>query len=140
MNENSISEYISGSFDDVQIETSEGNLFFFHGDDHKFPFVTLVTSDAYDTVSDLNRPGVFRLNIGVSGLTYNSLFPAPGDAGGVSHEAHDYTALNRLMPHPVYGSMYWVCILNPDDTTFHEIVAPLLAEAYTRASLKQSQG
>jgi hypothetical protein len=51
--------------------------FFFHvpGDglpkDHRFPFATLVTSDEYDRFSDLNRPGVFRLNVGVSKRTFS---------------------------------------------------------------------
>jgi hypothetical protein len=37
------------------------------------------------------------------------------------------------MPHPVYGKMYWVCVLNPSAATF-EAVKPLLAEAYQAAA------
>jgi uncharacterized protein DUF6194 len=34
------------------------------------------------------------------------------------------------MPHPVYGRMLWVCVLNPSDETFETKVRQLLAEAY----------
>jgi hypothetical protein len=36
------------------------------------------------------------------------------------------------MPHPVYGKMYWVCVINPSAETF-EAIRPLLAESYARA-------
>jgi len=39
------------------------------------------------------------------------------------------------MPHPVYGKMYWVCVLNPSAETF-ETVKGLLAEAY-EAGMRQ---
>lgn len=49
---------------DVQREESFGYAFFFVGDDHRLPFVTIADSDSeYDRVSDLDREGVFRLNI-----------------------------------------------------------------------------
>jgi len=73
----------------------------------------------FDNASHLDRPGVFRLNIGVSKETYASLFPGESD--------HDFTALDRLMPHPVYGPNHWVCVLNPSDSTFDSL-KPLLDE------------
>jgi hypothetical protein len=45
---------------------------------------------------------------------------------------HDFTALDQLMPHPVYAPLSWVCVLNPSAATF-DVVRPLLAEAYQRA-------
>ena len=136
MDEASITQYIIDTFDGVETVTSSGNTFFFYGSDRKFPFVTLVTNDDYDQVSNLNRPSVFRLNIGISKQTYRSLFgsqpsqPPPSGAGGVVDSGYDFTALDQLMPHPVYGRMYWVCVLNPSAETFQEVVRPLLAEAY----------
>jgi hypothetical protein len=55
----------------------------------------------------------------------------PGDYGLGSGSAAnwDFTALDTLMPHPVYGRMHWVCVLNPRKGTF-ETIKPLLAEAY----------
>ena len=46
----------------------------------------------------------------------------------------DYTAFDRVMPHPVYGTQHWVCILNPSDATFDKIVKPLLDEAHERVA------
>ena len=78
------------------------------------------------------------VTIGISKETYRSLFgtqisqPSPSDAGEATGSGYDFTALDRLMPHPVYGPMYWVCVLNPSTETFQEVVAPLLGEAYDR--------
>ncbi len=49
---------------------------------------------------------------------------------------YDFTALDQLMPHPVYGRMYWMCVLNPSDETFATKVHPLLVEAYQLAVSK----
>ena len=106
-----------------------GDTFFIYDPDRnlqdkqRFPFATIVTKDYgdFDNASNLNREGVFRLNVGVSRETFRSLF---GDDG-----TDDFTALDRLMPHPVYGRQSWVCVLNPSAETF-ERVKPLLREAY----------
>ncbi len=88
----------------------------------RFPFATIVTKDYgdFDDTSNLDRKGAFRLNIGVSRETFRSLF---GESG-----TYDFAALDRLMPHPVYGRQSWVCVLNPSAETF-ERVKPLLREA-----------
>ena len=53
-------------------------------------------------------------------------------AVGIGDTDHDFTALDQLMPHPVYAPQSWVCVLNPSDATFQKI-QPLLAEAYDLA-------
>ncbi len=142
MHEAEISRYITETFAgvDVVVNADQASFFFYNPDssappDHRFPFVTLVTSDAYDEFSDLNRPSVFRLNIGITKQTFRALFGVgqpsaddenPGD--------YDFTALDQVMPHPVYGRMYWVCVLNPGEETFATQVLPLLAEAYELAA------
>lgn len=140
MNETSIRQYIVETFAGVEVVEASGGSFFFDGSDHKFPFATLSTSDEYDQASNLNRPGIFRLNVGVSKETFKSLFaagPAPGDAGH-AEASWDFTALDRLMPHPVYGKLYWVCVLNPSTATFNKI-KELLAEAYDMAVRKRTR-
>src|SRR6266566_6200029 len=128
MNEASITRYIIGTFDGVETVTSSDNTFFFYGPERMFPFVTLVTNDDYDQFSNLNRPSVFRLNIGISKQTFRSLFgPQPSQsstsgADEVADSGYDFTALDQLMPHPEYGRMYWVCVLNPSPETFQEVV------------------
>ena len=38
MDEASITQYITDTFDDIQLATAEGVTFFFYGPDRKFPF------------------------------------------------------------------------------------------------------
>jgi hypothetical protein len=134
MDEALIRDYVSAAYEDVDVvvgsreagspEISWGDTFFIHSQDrHQFPFATIVTKDYgdFDNASKLDRPTVFRLNIGVSKETYRALFP--------NDTTHDFTALDRLMPHPVYGRNHWVCVLNPTDATFASL-RPLLDEAY----------
>src|SRR5437868_830624 len=105
MDEASIREYIVKTFAEVDVVEAMGASFFSYGPDHKFPFATLVTGDEHDQASNLSRPDVFRLNVGVSKQTFQSLFgsgPAHPDEGGAEGN-YDFTALDRIMPHPVYG-------------------------------------
>ena len=137
MDEASIVQYITDTFDDVHVVNAHDAYFFFYGEDRMTPFATLVTNDAHDQASDLNRPSVFRLNVGIDKDTFLSLFgsrPAPPGESGVVDTGHDFTALDQLMPHPVYAPQSWVSILNPSEATFQTVVQPLLAEAYDRAA------
>lgn len=136
-----IADYLKKTFEDVDIAEDSGSRFFSYTPDPEIqlsgwlPFATLVVSDLYDQVSQLNRPAVFRLNIGVSPATYRGLFgkpPATSGEGGVVDTGHNFTALDQIMPHPVYASMSWVCVLNPSEETF-KTVQPLLKEAYEMA-------
>ena len=74
------------------------------------------------------RPGLG----GVAGRI-TATYPDTGTAslvGGI--ENADYAALDRILPHPVYGKELWVCVLNPSRRTFEEQVNPLVAESYER--------
>lgn len=124
MDEATIRDYILRTCPGTTVVDAGGDSYFFTDPRQMHPFATLVTSDAHDPASDLNRPGVFRLNVGVGKATFQALFGAADAAD------HDFTALDRLLPHPVYGNMYWVCVLNPGPAT-SEAVRGLLAEAYT---------
>ena len=138
VSEDAIRDYV-GAFagTDVQVashangapEMAWGDTFFIYDPDRnlegpgRFPFATIVTQDYgdFDNLSKLNRPGVFRLNVGVSKETFRAFFPDEGE--------HEFAALDQLMPHPVYGKSHWISVLNPSEATF-ERVKPLLAEAY----------
>jgi hypothetical protein len=192
VNEAEISRYITNTFEGVDVVVaSDASFFFYNPDstlppDHRFPFVTLVTSDVYDQFSNLNRPSVFRLNIGIGKQTFRSLFglskspsgregrasdpreerghsqreqlaprmggdwPNPERPSGPSRRDsaaesgdnagnYNFTTLDQVMPHPVYGRMYWVCVLNPSEETFATNVQPLLAEAYELAVSKYNR-
>jgi hypothetical protein len=140
MNEAAITHYIISTFNGVTTVTADGNTFFFYDPEQKFPFATLVTNDdAYEQVSNLSRPGIFRLNIGVGKQTYQSLFGEQTATSDLGEGRYDFTALDQLLPHPVYGRMYWVCVLNPSLETFDTTIRPLLAEAYERDIKKHAK-
>jgi hypothetical protein len=122
-------EVLVGSEEAGTPEIAWGDTFFFYDPDHigeearRFPFATIVTKDYgdFDNASNLDRPGVYRLNVGVGRETLARLL---GDA-----KEHDFSALDRLMPHPVYGenmttlqdrpthtSLYWTYQTAPGRT------------------------
>ncbi len=142
MDETAVREYIRHMGEGINILSASGDSYIYYdptggvAPDYRFPFATLITGDRHDQASNLDRPDVYRLNVGVSKATFQRLFTA--DAAGAD-PAHDYTALDRLMPHPVYAAQHWVCVLNPSPATFESAVQPLLAEAYDRAVVRQTR-
>lgn len=125
LNEASLEKHLAEQLDDLQTVSKEGVTFFFYGPDRMFPFATIVTKDSdYDRASQLDRPTVFRLNIGVTKATFATLFGATGE----TEKVYDPTVLDQLMPHPVYAAQSWVCVLNPSGVTFQSVL-PLLVEA-----------
>ncbi|GAB4459737.1 MAG: DUF6194 family protein [Armatimonadaceae bacterium] len=140
MTAEAIQEYILAHFADTVAATVWGETAFFYNPASVLPrgvyFATLKEQDgANDRASHLNRPGTYRLNIGVSRSTYEQHFGKPPErptAGGVVATGHDFTRVGELLPHPVYAWMGWVGILNPEEDAFDR-VKPLLAEAYTLA-------
>jgi uncharacterized protein DUF6194 len=141
MDQKAIVQYISDGFEGLDVVVAPGATFFFYDPgrtlpvERRQPFATIVSSDDFDRASDLERPGVFRLNLGMGRERYRARFgepPAwPGDGDAV-RTGHDFTQLDRLLPHPVYAPLGWVCVLNPSEATFEE-VRGLLAEAYELA-------
>jgi predicted DNA-binding protein (MmcQ/YjbR family) len=127
MNQAEVEAFVT-KLDNVQQEENFGYTFYFVGDDHRLPFVTIADSDnEYDSVSNLNREGVYRINIGVSKATFESLFadPIPADI--------DYSALDVFLPHPHYAKQHFVCILNPSQKNA-EITKQLIVEAHSLAA------
>jgi hypothetical protein len=120
-----IVQYILDTFADADLVEAM-NAYFFSVDPEKhWPnFATLVTTNEHDDVSDLDRPGVFRLNLGVDRGTFEAISGADADP--------DYTAFDTLLPHPVYGQQRWISILNPTHETFEQTVVPLIALAHAR--------
>ena len=95
-------------------------------------FATIAsTGNEYEKISNLDRPGVYRLNIGVSRDTFQAMF----GKGKIDVSAYDFTALDILMPHPDYSSQHFLCVLSPSEATF-ERIRPLVAEAYNIAMKK----
>jgi hypothetical protein len=126
-----IHRYILETYPDTQVAAIEGGTFYSSDPAHFPNFATVVTSDAFDDASNLSRPDAYRLNIGLSRATFQRLV---GD-----QENPDYTALDVLMPNPIYAKQHYVSILNPSATTFQDVVKPLLAEAHARTAAQYAR-
>jgi hypothetical protein len=121
-----ITGWVKATYPETVTASTMGATFFSLDESHWPNFATIVTTDQHDIgqPSKLSRPGVFRLNIATRKATFQRL------VGGITDP--DYSALDRLMPHPVYAKELWVCVLNPSRQTFEEHVKPLIAESYER--------
>ena len=127
-----ITAYILATFPAAATIEAAGTTFFSLDPERHFPnFATIVTNDDYDEGSNLSRPGVFRLNIGVGRETFERL------VGSVVEP--DYSVLDGVIPHPTYARQLWVAILNPSAATFEDVVKPLLAEAYERLAAQRAR-
>ncbi len=58
------------------------------------------------------------MNMGVRKGTFIKLFEAvpkrPG-AGGIVEMDYDFSAVDQILPHPVYTWMGWISVLNPSE-------------------------
>jgi hypothetical protein len=121
-------------------EIAWGDSFFYYDPEphslanQKLPFATIVTKDydGFDTASNLNRPGVFRVNIAVGRAAYQELCGHPPAAHAEHHAGYDYSVLDKVVPHPVYAVQGWVSIVNPGATS--EQLRSLLTAAHARAA------
>lgn len=145
MNQNDIIDFVTSLSDAVAVTASEstgapreawGDTFFFYdpeGDpaNRRVPFATIVVSDYEgDTVSNLNRPGVFRLNVAAGREHFEQLIGYPPAEHAEHSEEFDYTTCDRFLPHPVYATYGgWVAVLNPGERTGDQ-VRTLLSDAH----------
>jgi len=139
-----LTQYLRDTFAGIRMDEAGGDTFVTYdpdGDlpaDRWHPFVTIVTADNHESVSDLNHPGTYRLKIGLTKKTYTTLFgkpPTKRDAAGILSTGHDPAARDHLMPHPVYADHHWVCVINPSSL---DPLRPLLAEAHDFATRKHT--
>lgn len=132
-----ISEYLLKTFEGLSIVDAWGETSFFYNPDGLAPrgtyFCTIKTQDgANDKASALDRDQIFRLNFGISKGTFSNLFkhvPKRPSKGAVIEGAYDFTQIDSLCPHPVYGWMCWVAILNPSENSFNNL-SILMNESY----------
>ena len=126
IDESFITSFITSTFENVETTVNMGYTFFFYRDDHMHAFATIAsTGNEYERISNLDRPGVYRLNIGVSRETFRSLFGTKK----INVSDYDFTALDTIMPNPDYSSQFFLCVLSPSEATFEKIRL-MLAEAY----------
>lgn len=130
MDQEAIIQSITDTFAGVEVVRptdgpGSGDTFFFYDPQrnidpkHRMPFATIVTKDygEFDQSSRLDRPDVFRLNIGVSRGTFHARFGFLPTEFTTKSAEYDFAALDRLAPHPIYAAQSWVCALNPSLAT-----------------------
>jgi hypothetical protein len=117
-------------------ELAWGDHFFYYAPDGQVPqreqpYATIVTKNYPDDAAcDLDRPGRWRLNIQVGKSALTELIgetPRSTSAADV-----DFTAVDTVLPHPVYRAQGWISIINPDVRT-HALAVRLLGKAHDAA-------
>mgnify|MGYP001242961322 CR=1 FL=1 len=114
-----------GSYTGTRLVDANGGVFAMHDPEgnlppqRQIPWAILIDSNAYDTASDLDRPGVFRLDLALTRARFRDLIDPAAQ--------YDLTELDVVMPHPGYAGRNWVCVLNPKRTW--PVVRGLIAEA-----------
>ncbi|MFJ9246641.1 DUF6194 family protein [Streptomyces sp. NPDC101776] len=127
-------------------ELAWGDAFFYYAPDgqlpqHVQPYGTVVTKNLPgDTASDLDPPGRWRVNIHVGRTAFREL---TGEEPRSVVRTRDFTVTDSVLPHPVYGALGWVCVVNPGEGT-GELVVELLrgahGDARVRCARRDGQG
>ena len=146
MNPNDILNYCLDNLPDAVVVNSWGERGVFYNPNNALKrgiyVLTVKEKDGdNDKSSNLNREGVYRISIGVRKSTFIYMFgsvPTRPTKGGVVDMLFDFAQIDKIVPHPVYAWMAWVCVLNPSDTTFEQL-KPLIQEAYEYAKEKYTR-
>ncbi|MFF5303026.1 DUF6194 family protein [Streptomyces sp. NPDC013161] len=115
-------------------ELAWGDAFFYYAPDGQLPrnvqpYGTVVTKNyPDDTASDLDPPGRWRVNIHVGRTAFRELTGEPRRLD----LPYDHTVTDTVLPHPVYGALGWICVVNPGEKT-EELVVELLRGAHDDA-------
>ncbi|MEU2199142.1 DUF6194 family protein [Isoptericola sp. NPDC019482] len=110
-------------------EIAWGDAFFYYAPDGQVPttvqpYGTVVTKNyPDDTTCDLDRPDRWRVNVHVGRDRARRL---------VGGREQDAVAPDVLLPHPLYGDLGWVCVVNPGERT-GGVVLDLLRDAHEAA-------
>ncbi|UYQ66746.1 DUF6194 family protein [Streptomyces peucetius] len=125
-------------------EIAWGDAFFYYAPDGRTPanaqpYATIVTKDyPDDTASDLDPPGRRRVNIHLDRATFQEL---TGEEPHSLRRPRDYAAADTVMPHPVYGAVGWISVVNPGERTTDTVVRLLRdAHAAARARFARRRG
>lgn len=113
-------------------EIAWGDAFFYYAPDgempqHEQPYGTIVVKDyPDDAASELDAPGRWRVNVHVDRATFRRL---TGEEPRSLTRPRDFAAADVFNPHPVYGALGWICVVDPGEQTADTVVQ-LLREAH----------
>lgn len=115
-------------------ETAWGDFFFYYAPDGQVPhnmqpYATIVTKDYPDDAqSELDPVGRWRVNIHVGRARFEGL---TGESTR-NFSSRDFAAADVIMPHPVYGALGWIAVVNPGGETLPTVLE-LLRDAHAHA-------
>jgi uncharacterized protein DUF6194 len=123
-------------------EAAWGDVFLYFAPDgvvpRTQPFATVVTKDQPgDRSSRLDRPGTFRVNVGVGREEFTALVGrGPREPAGAGEPDPDVP--DTVLAHPVYGELGWVCVVDPGPRT-EGTVRDLLRTAHGLARARRDR-
>lgn len=121
-----------------------GDSFFYYEPegppDRKLPFATIVTKDylGWDTLSNLDRPDAFRINLDIGADRFRELFGYSPSEHPQHADDFDYSRSDVLLPHPTYAQQGWASIVCPGPET-DDIARSLVSEAHERVVQRWSR-
>ena len=143
MNAKQLEQWILGNYQGVIVTDAYRERSFFYNPDGSLPkgiyFATIKESDGpNDKASNLDREGIYRLSLGVGKKQYQQLFgdiPKRPAKGEIVELDFDFTTTGILMPHPIYASLGWACINNPNSQNV-DLLKQLLDISYQNVLIK----
>ena len=119
-------------------EIAWGDVFFYYSADGQIPpgqpFATVIIKDYPDEPAWQRAAGSIRVNIHVGARAFAELLGyAPGRRSGAEPSAVDV-----VMPHPAYGELGWISVVDPGERTA-AIVTDQLHAAYATARRRRER-
>lgn len=116
-------------------EIAWGDVFFYYAPDGQLPktqpFATIVTKDYPDEPpSGLDLAGAFRLNISAGAAEFRAV--TGRDPREQTPPDIDPSTPDAVIPHPVYGHLAWLAVINPAKRTSTKVLE-LLDSAHRTA-------
>lgn len=125
-----IKNIIKDRYEGIIEKKAYGETIYFYNPEGKLKngvnFFTIKENDGpSDSVSNLNREGVYRISTGLDRESYEMLFgnvPERARRGSAIELKIDFQELNKIMPHPIYAWMGWISINNPTEASLKEFL------------------
>ncbi|WP_226683279.1 DUF6194 family protein [Sutcliffiella horikoshii] len=143
MKREEIIKFVQNTYTGTVVNNNWGEQGIFYNPDLKLAkgiyILTIKDKDGpNDKASNLNREDVYRLNLGIKKTSFIELFgfvPQRPTAGNIVEMDYDFSIVDEILPHPVYGWMSWISVLSPSEDTFEKI-KPFINEGYDLAVKK----
>lgn len=115
-------------------EVTWGDMFFYYAPDGRVPrnvqpYATIISGNHPDDATGLDAPGRRRVSIRAGRETFVRL---TGEEPRALTRPRDHAAVDQVMPHPEYGALGWISVVDPGERTT-DVVVQLLRAAHEAA-------